>query len=662
MKEKYLVTPALPYANGPLHLGHLLEHIMVNVFVRALKMAQKDVLYVCGADSHGTAIEISAQKANKSPQDLAAYWQIEHEKTLKSFLIEFDNGYGSTHTKENQLHAEKIYAALKSQNHISQREIEQLFDPELKRFLPDRMVKGTCPKCQAPDQYGDNCEACGKTYSPTELIDPKSALSNATPQLRKSSHLFVNLNNFGNDLETWLTTKKVVNPDIFAYLQNWFKEGLKEWDISRDGPYFGFAIPGQENKFFYVWLDAPIGYISLTELAAKNIGRTYKDYWEDKNTKIIHFIGKDIVYFHTLFWPSMLMAADYTLPNQIVVHGMLTINGEKMSKSRGTFILADLFAKHLDPESLRYYFACKLSNSIEDIDLSFNDFVSRVNTDLVNKVVNIISRALPLLHKFFDAKPSASFDSNASELISEAKNVIKQAQNHYLAYDSSKAINCIVRLSEQANKYLQDNQPWKLMESDKEKAHEIISTGLFIGKVCFGLLKPVLPKAVSNLERLVNNNKEFTFENLSNWFEKNQKLLAYEHLFSRIEENKTKDLINDNQQQATPMTKENYISIDQFMAIELRAAKILEVKEVEGSDKLLAFKLDVGELGEKNILAGLKLTLDITNIVGKTLVIVANLEPRKMRFGTSEGMILACGAPNHQPIFLNNVQAGEKIA
>jgi methionyl-tRNA synthetase len=661
MKEKYLVTPALPYANGALHLGHLLEHIMVNVFVRALKMAQKDVLYVCGADSHGTAIEISAQKANKSPQDLAAYWQIEHEKTLKNFLIEFDNGYGSTHTEENQIHAEKIYAALKNQNHISQREIEQLFDPELKRFLPDRMVKGTCPKCQAPDQYGDNCEACGKTYSPTELINPKSALSNATPKLKKSSHLFVNLNNFGNNLESWLTTKKVVNPDIFAYLQNWFKEGLKEWDISRDGPYFGFAIPGEENKFFYVWLDAPIGYISLTDLAARNIGRTYEDYWKNKDTKIIHFIGKDIVYFHTLFWPSMLMATDYTLPSQIVVHGMLTVNGEKMSKSRGTFILADLFAKHLDPESLRYYFACKLNNSIEDIDLNFSDFVSRVNTDLVNKVVNIISRALPLLHKFFDAQPSSSFDSNASELISEAKNVIKQVEKHYLAYDSSKAINCIVRLSEQANKYLQDNQPWKLMESDKQKAHEIISTGLFIGKVCFGLLKPVLPKAVSNLERLVNNNKEFTFENLSNWFENNQKLLPYEHLFSRIEEHKTKDLINDNQPQATPMTKENYISIDQFMAIELRAAKILEVKEVEGSDKLLAFKLDLGELGERNILAGLKLSLDITNIVGKTLVIVANLEPRKMRFGTSEGMILACGAPNHQPIFLNNVQAGEII-
>ena len=365
MQEKYLVTPALPYANGPIHLGHMVEHIQVNIFVRALRMANKDVLYICGADSHGTPIEMNARTSGVSPEVFAAEWQKKQDQTFQNFEIIFDGGYGSTHTPENKTHAYKIFEALNSQGLIEKKEIEQLYDPELKRFLPDRLVRGICPNCKAKDQYGDSCESCGRTYHPTDLINPKSALSGATPILKKSEHYFVSLKHFEEQLKAWVGNKNIIHEDTRAYLKHWFQEGLKDWDISRDGPYFGFLIPGETNKYFYVWLDAPVGYISLSDYAAKLRGLSYQDYWLDPKTKIIHFIGKDIVYFHTLFWPAMLMAAQYTLPSQIIVHGMLTVNGEKMSKSRGTFIMADIFSKFLEPETLRYYYASKLNNNAE---------------------------------------------------------------------------------------------------------------------------------------------------------------------------------------------------------------------------------------------------------------------------------------------------------
>ncbi len=348
MRQKYLVTPALVYANGHIHLGHLLEHIQVNIFVRALRMDAQDVLNVCGADSHGTPIEMSALKAGVPPEQFAADWQKKHEASLRDFGIEFDGGYGSTHTKENEEVVLEIFSCLQAQGFVKQIEVEHLFDPEQMRFLPDRMVRGICPKCHAKDQYGDSCEVCGAAYQPTELIEPKSALSGATPILKKSVHYFVSLAPFEERLKEWLSRPKTVHKDVRAYLNNWFLEGLRDWDISRDGPYFGFPIPGEKDKFFYVWLDAPIGYISLTEIALKKLGGSANDYWRDPETQIIHFIGKDIVYFHTLFWPAMLMSANFTLPKEIVVHGMLTIDGEKMSKSRGTFILADTFKKHIN--------------------------------------------------------------------------------------------------------------------------------------------------------------------------------------------------------------------------------------------------------------------------------------------------------------------------
>lgn len=666
MQEKYLVTPALPYANGPIHLGHLVEHIQVNIFVRALRMAKKDVLYVCGADSHGTPIEMSAMKAGTSPEQFVKKWQEQQEQSFKNFDIEFDGGYGSTHTKENEVHAGRIFNSLKDKGFIAQKEIEQLFDPELGRFLPDRMVRGTCPHCKTPDQYGDSCESCGRTYQPTDLIDAKSALSGAAPVLKKSTHYFVSLSKLESQLKQWTTRKDTVHGDIQASLERWYEEGLKDWDISREGPYFGFLIPGEKDKYFYVWLDAPIGYISLSERAAKLIGRDFKDYWLDKNTRIIHFIGKDIVYFHTLFWPAMLMAADYTLPAQVVVHGMLTINGEKMSKSRGTFILADTFKKHFDPETLRYYYACKLGSRAEDLDLNLGDFVQRVNTDLVNKVVNLVSRSLPLLGRLFDYE-TGELDSDAADLIAKAQKTIKDVEEFYLSYENQKALNEIVRLSEDANKYLQDQAPWKVVSENPKKAQAILTTGLYVGKICLGLLKPVIPQAVSKLESIINDGNEFSFDSLGNTFVAGQKLKPYDHVFKRIDEaqvNAMKEEIMTEQQSSAPAKKIEQgpqIDIKHFMDVDLRAAKVLKAHDVEGSDKLIECRLDVGELGERTIFTGLRPHLEAADLTGKTVVIIANLQPRKMRFGLSEGMILAAGNESPEPIFLNKTKPGARI-
>ncbi len=667
MQEKYLVTPALPYANGAIHLGHLVEHIQVNIFVRALKMAQKDVLYVCGADSHGTPIEMNAMKAGVSPQAFVEQWQKMQEQSFKNFDIEFDGGYGTTHSPENEVHAGRIFAALKNKNAITQKEIEQLYDPQLNRFLPDRMVRGTCPHCKTADQYGDSCEACGRTYQPTDLIDAKSSLSGATPVLKKSVHYFVSLSKFEAELKAWTKSGQAVHEDIQSSLQRWYEEGLRDWDISRDGPYFGFLIPGETNKYFYVWLDAPVGYISLSEKAAKAKGRSFEDYWLDKNTKIVHFIGKDIVYFHTLFWPAMLMAADYTLPSQVVVHGMLTVNGEKMSKSRGTFILADTFAKHLDTESLRYYYASKLSSRAEDLDLNFGDFTQRVNTDLVNKVVNLLSRALPLLGRLFDYRVG-ELDSNASALVANAQKCIKDVEALYLSHDYAKAMNEIVRLSEEANKYLQDSAPWKIASEDPKKAQAILTTGLYVGKICMGLLKPVLPKAVAKLEVMINEGREFTFAHLGEVFISGQQLLPYDHLFKRIEEASIKamneEINKDLSSAPESKAKESGPTIDikLFSEVDLRAAKVLSAKLVEGSDKLIECRLDLGELGQRTVFTGLRPHVEPEALEGKTVVVVANLAPRKMRFGLSEGMILSAGDGDvPEPIFLSKSRPGQRI-
>jgi len=663
MSERYLVTPALVYANGPIHLGHMVEYVQVNIFVRALRMAGKDVLYVAGADAHGTPIEINARKSGIEPTEFIEKWRLAHSKSFSSFGIEFDGGYGSTHTPENEKHAQIVFNRLKERGHISVRDVEQLFDQEEQRFLPDRLIRGTCPKCKTADQYGDSCEACGSTYRPTELIDPKSMLSGSTPVLKSSSHYFFELSKYSERLELWTNAPGVLQEEVKKSLAKWMQEGLKDWDISRDGPYFGFKIPGEDNKYFYVWLDAPIGYISLTEKAAQALGRKVEDYWLSEDCKVFHFIGKDIVYFHTLFWPAMLMGAGYHLPYSVCVHGMLTINGEKMSKSRGTFILADSFAQHVDPQMFRFYIAGKLTPKIEDIDLNIEEFADRVNSGLVNKVVNVVSRAIPLLHRYCEGK-IGGLDQEAKALIEKAHVVASRAFELYYARDTAQVVREVLELSEEANKYLQDQAPWKSAQGNPEHARNVLTTGIWAGKICIGLLKPILPILAEKLEKILQI-EEISFANIQDRLPEGSLILEYSHLVTRIETTKMKELVDSSAsvekipEKKAPEIK--HIDFPTFASVDMRAAQVLSAENVEGSDKLISVRLSLGELGERTILAGLKPYLAAESLVGKTVLVVANLAPRKMRFGTSEGMILACGNPP-QPIFLEKAQPGDKIS
>lgn len=681
MTQKYLVTPALPYANGAIHLGHLVEHIQVNIFVRALRMAKEDVLYVCGADCHGTPIELNAAKANKTPEAFVQDWHDSHELSLARFGVEFDGGYGTTHTSENEKHAGLIFEAAKAEDHIFVQEVEQLFDPEAKRFLPDRMVKGICPKCKSEDEYGDQCESCGSTYSPTDLLEPASAISGATPILKKSSHYFFKLSDYSERLQAWTQREGAVQKDVQHYLQRWFEDGLREWDISRDGPYFGFKIPGEENKYFYVWMDAPIGYIALCERASKALGRTWEDYWKDPNTRIIHFIGKDIVYFHTLFWPALLMSAGYTLPETVAVHGFLTVDGLKMSKSRGTFIMADTYAEHLEPEAFRYYLACKLNSRVEDVDLNLEDFSQRVNADLINKVVNLLSRTVPMLHRYAGGIPGP-MDSCASEMLSEVKEIAQKVEAKYRARNFSHVVRDVVEIADKANRYLQDAAPWKGVKENPILAQAQLCTALYVGKVCIGLLKPIIPKVAAQTEAMFHLGEGgFDFENLLDPIAPDVVLTQYPRLFERVDPKNVAAMVETLKQAGAPTPvstdkktgKEKkgkqkkktldagVIDFDKFMEIDLRAAKVLSATDVEGADKLICVQLDVGTLGQRQVFAGLKPHVSAADLRDKTVVLVANLAPRKMRFGMSEGMILAAGDDDPTPVFANGAKPGDRI-
>lgn len=684
MTQKYLVTPALPYANGAIHLGHLVEHVQVNVFVRALRMAGEDVLYVCGSDCHGTPIELNAAKAGKTPEVFVEEWQCSHEKSLATFGVEFDGGFGTTHTPENEKHAGLIFEAAKSEDHIFVKEVEQLFDPEAGRFLSDRMVKGICPKCKSEDQYGDQCEACGTTYNPTDLIEAKSAVSGATPVLKKSNHYFFKLSDYQERLEAWTRKEGAVQKDVQHYLNRWFEDGLREWDISRDGPYFGFKIPGEDDKYFYVWLDAPIGYIALAERAAKATGRSWEDYWKDENTRIFHFIGKDIVYFHTLFWPALLMSAGYTLPETVAVHGFLTVDGQKMSKSRGTFIMADTYAEHLTPEAFRYYVACKLNSRVEDVDLNLEDFAQRVNADLINKVVNLISRTVPMLHRNFEGVPG-EMDPAADAMLEEVREIASQVEGKYRDRNFSHVVRDVVAIADKANRYLQDAAPWKGVKEDPALAQKQLCTALYVGKVCVALLKPIIPEVAAKTEAIFHLSGEgFTFANLLDPIESGPAVAQYPRLFERVDPKKVVAMVDASRQDlgepkttlekktkkpdpkakktvAKSESDDGMINFDQFMEIDLRAAKVIEATDVEGADKLLCVQLDVGSLGKRQVFAGLKPHVSAADLNGKTVVMVANLKPRKMRFGMSEGMILAAGDDVPTPVFAEGAQPGDRV-
>jgi len=652
--RKILVTSALPYANGSIHMGHMVEYIQTDIWVRFQKMRGHQCIYVCADDAHGTPIMLRAQNEGITPEELVARIGEEHRTDFAAFDIGFDN-YHSTHSDENRELAETIYGRLKENGHIVSRTIEQAYDPEKKMFLPDRFVRGTCPKCGTNDQYGDNCEACGATYDPTDLINPVSAVSGATPVRKKSEHLFFKLADFQHMLAQW-TRAGHLQPEVSNKLDEWLNEELREWDISRDAPYFGFEIPGAPGKYFYVWLDAPMGYFaSFKNLCDRRDDLNFDDFLaKDSDAELYHFIGKDIISFHALFWPAVLAGANLRTPTAIYAHGFLTVNGQKMSKSRGTFINARHYLNHLDPEYLRYYFAAKLTSRIDDIDLNFEDFMARVNSDLVGKVVNIASRCAGFISKKCAGQLSAQCSEPALyQRFVDAGDTIATL---YESREFSHAMREIMALADLANQYIDEQKPWVLAkdETTSTQAQAIYSTGVNLFRVLMTYLKPVLPVMAEKAE---------TFLNIGtlNWNSCIEPLTAhpikkFKPLMTRVEQEKIDAVLTDAQknlaakQPVKPVKKEtdnmdpiaDTIQFDDFAKIDLRIARIAKAEHVEGADKLLRLTLDLGS-ETRNVFAGIKSAYAPEDLEGKLTVMVANLAPRKMRFGISEGMVLAAG-------------------
>jgi methionyl-tRNA synthetase len=650
MARRILTTCGLPYANGSIHLGHLVEYIYADIWVRYLKMRGHDAIYLCADDTHGTPIQVRSMKEGIAPEELVARFHKEHTKDFADFHIQFDM-YHSTHSPENRKWSERIYQAAKAKGAIARRTVEQLFCPQDKMFLPDRFVRGTCPKCGAADQYGDVCEVCNSTYSPTELKNPACSVCGTTPVLHSSEHLFFELAKFAEPLHEWTTTQGHLQDEVSNYVNKWISEGLRDWDISRDGPYFGFPIPGETNKYFYVWLDAPIGYIAATEAYCAKAGRDVADYWEKPGTEIFHIIGKDILYFHTLFWPAMLMVADLNLPKQVVVHGFLRVEGEKMSKSRGTFINARTYLDHLDPQFLRYYYAAKLSGKIEDIDLVFEDFINRVNAELVNKIVNLASRSISFVGKRLDGKLGRAPD-DARAMIAAAEAEGEAIAAAYEKRDLAEAIERICRVAESGNVYLQNAAPWDALKAgDSARARDICTAAIQLTKLLAVYLKPTLPKFAADVEDVLN------LPPLA-WADAKADLAAghavkeFKHLVQRVEREQIDAVIAASKIveekpaapavdfKLEPLSPE--ITIDDFAKIDLRVARVEAAARVPGAKKLLQLTLDLGPLGKRNIFAGIaEQTADPATLVGKKIVCVANLAPRKMKWGVSEGMLAA---------------------
>ncbi len=661
-----LVTCALPYANGSIHLGHMLEHIQADIWVRYQRMRGHQVHFVCADDAHGTPIMLKAQQLGITPEEMIAAVSQEHQADFAGFNISFDN-YHSTHSDENRELAELIYGRLQAGGKIKSSTISQLFDPEKSMFLPDRFVKGTCPKCKSPEQYGDNCDSCGATYSPTELIDPKSAVSGATPVMKDSEHFFFDLPQFETWLADWVRGSGAIQEEMANKMQEWFESGLQQWDITRDAPYFGFEIPGAPGKYFYVWLDAPIGYMaSFKNLCNKRGDIDFDSYWKaDSEAELYHFIGKDIAYFHCLFWPSMLEGAGFRKPTKVNVHGYVTVNGAKMSKSKGTFIKASTYLNHLDPECLRYYYAAKLNSRIDDLDLNLEDFVQRVNADVVNKLVNLASRNAGFIAKRFDGKLAATCAE--PELYAEFANACTVIAEAYESREFSRAIREIMALADKANRYVDDKAPWVIAKQEGADAElqAVCSVGINLFRVLMAYLKPVMPLLAERAEA-------FLAETLS-WDGIAAPLVdhtvaPFKALFSRIEpakieamiEASKEDLAKEQAPKATgPLVDDpisETIAYDDFAKIDLRVALITKAEAVPEADKLLKLQLDIG--GEtRQVFAGIKSAYNPEDLEGKLTVMVANLAPRKMRFGMSEGMVLAAG-PGGKDLWILEPQEG----
>lgn len=651
-KRRILVTSGLLYANGPLHLGHMVESIQTDTWVRFQKMRGHNCMYVCAEDAHGTPIMVRAQDEGITPEELIARFDIEHRADFADFAIDFDNYY-TTHSPENRELTELIYQRLRAGGHVTSRVIEQAFDPIKEMFLPDRFIKGECPRCGAPDQYGDACEVCGATYAPTDLKNPVSMLSGAKPIYKESEHYFFKLQNFEPMLRTWIRDGHV-QPEVINKLDEWFTQGLREWDISRDAPYFGFEIPDAPGKYFYVWMDAPIGYMASFKNLCSGTGLDFGAYWDkDSTTEIYHFIGKDILYFHTLFWPAMLAGANFRTPSAVFAHGFLTVNGQKMSKSRGTFITARTYLSHLNPEYLRYYYAAKLNSRVEDLDLNLDDFVARVNADLIGKLINIASRCAGFINKRFNGRLSATLPEPA--LYQRFAAASDKIAENYEAREFSRAVREIMILADQANQYINDQAPWVIAKQSghKAKLQGICTQGLNLFRILVGYLKPVLPLTAEKAEAFLNI-EPLDWETLKTPVT-GHTINAFTHLLTRVEQESIdamltatrleQDTMNEEKPATGPLADEpiaEEISIDDFKKIDLRLALIVKARPVDGSDKLLALTLDLG--GEtRNVFAGIKEAYKPEDLEGRMTVMVANLAPRKMRFGVSEGMVLAAG-------------------
>ena len=696
--RKILVTSALPYANGSIHLGHLVEYIQTDIWVRFQKMQGHTVHYVCADDTHGTPIMLRAEKEGITPEALIANVHQEHSADFKEFLVEFDNYY-STNSDENKVLSQGIYKALKANGKIATKTIEQFFDPVKNMFLPDRFIKGECPKCHAKDQYGDSCEVCGATYNPTELINAYSAVSGAAPVRKETEHYFFKLSECEQFLKDWTRSeaikgKPTLQGEAANKMGEWFENGLNDWDISRDAPYFGFEIPDAPGKYFYVWLDAPIGYMASFKNLCDKQGLNFDEYWaKDSKTELYHFIGKDILYFHALFWPATLEFSGHRKPTQIFAHGFLTVNGEKMSKSRGTFITARSYLDHIkNPEYLRYYYAAKLNSTMEDIDLNLEDFVARVNSDLVGKYINIASRTAGFINKRFagQLKPS---QNNA--IVAEVKAAATVVAEAYAEREYGKALREIMRLADVANGFVAEKAPWVMAKQAGQDAalQEVCSDALELFRLLTLYLKPVLPKLAAEIEQFLNI-APLTWASVGASLAENHAINAYEHLITRIDPKAIEAMTEANKENLTatpapqphseqrhaahqqnevkqpsppaslPESEGSYISIEDFTKVDLRIAKIVNAEHVEGAEKLLKLTLDIGEEKPRQVFAGIKSAYDPETLKGRLTVMVANLAPRKMKFGMSEGMVLAASDERGGPYILSpdtGAQAGMRV-
>ena len=674
-----LVTSALPYANGPIHLGHMLEHIQSDIFVRFHRAIGDQVYYVCADDCHGTPIMIKAHNMGITPEELITQVGEEHRAAFNGFLISYDNYY-RTHSPENQQFSTEIYKKLRDQGYITTRTISQLYDPEKNMFLPDRFVKGTCPRCGAKDQYGDNCEVCSATYDPTELKDAYSTISGAKPVLKESVHYFFDLPKFNDFLQDYVKNSGAISEAMGNKLNEWFSQGLKQWDISRDAPYFGFEIPDAENKYFYVWLDAPIGYMASFKNFCDRNGIDFDEFFKADSTKeLYHFIGKDILYFHSLFWPATLKGAGYRLPNGVFVHGYVTVNGAKMSKSKGTFIQASTYLKHLKPECLRYYFASKLTADAVDLDLSLDDFQAKINSDIVGKIVNLASRCAGFITKRFEGKLAATpYDPELMEKMAAIADTVKQG---YASRNYSEAVRAIMGLADEANRYIDHQAPWVLAkeEGQEDKLQRVCTDGLNAFKAIITYLSPVLPEIYSKAQAFLNDSLDF---NQAATPLLDHSINKFTPMFTRIDPKDIEAMIEDSKQDlkaaqatapaapaaaAAPAANaaaesgplESEITIDDFAKIDLRVATITKAEHVEGARKLLRLELDLG-FEQRQVFAGIKAAYkEPEKLVGRQVIVVANLKARQMKFGLSQGMVMAAG-PGGEEVFLLSPDSGAK--